>query len=304
MTSPFVTVLLATYNGSRYLPEQLRSLSEQARRPDRIVVRDDGSNDGSIDIVRAWGQASGIEVQLVEAHGRLGPALSFLATLRAAGPADVYLFCDQDDFWLPSKIERAVQAIAAAPAHRPHLHATALQIVDSRLAPIRMSAIPHGLSFASAACESVLTGCTMAFNEPLARLLRGEPPRFLVMHDWWCYLLATGTGSVSFDEQPSLLYRQHGDNALGAEPRGLSKLRARLARFLGPESAQRSRQLAELRRLHGAALAPPAQKLLAQLTAGRQRPLVRLAAAFSAPIRRQSRLSVLSTRLSLLINRF
>lgn len=304
MHKPLVTVLLATYNGSRYLPEQLRSLAEQHRRPDRLVVRDDGSRDSSIEIVKAWGIASRIEVQVVESHERLGPALSFLAAIRAAQPSDVYLFCDQDDFWLPEKIERAVVALAALSENTPHLHATRLHVVDEHLQPMRQSPVPHALSFASAACESVLTGCTMAFNSALAQLLRGEPPQFLVMHDWWCYLLASGTGRVTFDERPSLLYRQHGNNTLGAGPRGLHKLRAQLATFLGVKSTQRSRQLAELQRLHCDALSPAASKLLTQLTSGRQRPFERIGAALCAPIRRQSALSTLSTRISLLTNRF
>jgi len=304
MTSPFVTILLATYNGARHLPEQLCSLAGQTRRPEKLVVRDDGSSDDSIGLVREWGTAVGIPVHVVPAGERLGPARSFLAALRAAGPADIYFFCDQDDVWLPEKVARAVDAVTATPADVPHLHATRLEIVDEHLQPLRAGYLPTELSFASAACESVLTGCTMAFNTALARLLSGDPPRFLIMHDWWAYLVATACGHVSYDARPSLLYRQHGANTLGASPQGLANLRARLASFLGSESVPRSLQLLELLRLHGNTLSAPAHRLAVMLTAGSRHPALRWRAALFAPIRRQSMSSTLSTRISLLTNRF
>jgi hypothetical protein len=224
--------------------------------------------------------------------------------VRAAGAADVYMFCDQDDVWLPEKIDRAVCAIYGSSSDVPHLYATRLRIVNERLQWLRDSPIPTELSFASAVCESVLTGCTMAFNAALAKHLCSEPPRFLIMHDWWAYLIAAGCGRVSFDSQPSLLYRQHGSNALGAGPRGLAKLGARVSTFLGKNSAQRSLQLVELLRLHGSALFPSAYQLAVMLTSGVCDAGLRTRAALLAPIRRQTMLSTLSTRLSILTNRF
>jgi len=304
MTSPSITVLLATYNGARYLPEQLASLAAQTLRPDRLVVRDDGSTDDGLRVVRDWGETQGIPVQWVPSTQRLGPAQSFLAALRAVGVCDVTLFCDQDDVWLPHKVERAARALATAPAGTPRLYASRLEIVDQTLAPLGLSPMPRHLGFETIACESVLTGCTMAFNAPLAHLLASPPPDFMVMHDWWSALLAAGCGDIVYDPEPTLRYRQHASNTLGAGPTGLRKLQARLATFLGPDSAQRSRQLRELLRLHAAVLRPSARRLAEQLTSGAAHPARRVRAALAAPLRRQSSVSTLSTRLSLLINRF
>jgi glycosyltransferase involved in cell wall biosynthesis len=304
MSRPFVTILLATYNGALFLPEQLHSLSTQLRRPDKVVLRDDGSSDNSVDLVCKWGLEEGIPVVILKAQQRLGPARSFLEILRAAGSADIYMFCDQDDVWLPEKIDRAVKMVYSSSSDVPHLYATRLKIVNERLQWLRDSPLPTELSFASAACESVLTGCTMAFNASLAKRLCSDPPRFLVMHDWWAYLVASGCGRVSFDSQPSLLYRQHGSNTLGAGPRGLAKLSARITTFFGPNSAKRSLQLVELLRLHGSELYPAAHRLAIMLTSGGSDPGLRMRSALLAPIRRQSMLTTLSTRVSILSNRF
>lgn len=304
MTSLSVTILLATFNGAHYLPEQLNSLALQIRRPDKLVVRDDGSSDNSIAIVQEWGEAEGIAVEVIESKYRLGPAQSFLSMLRLAGPAHIYMFCDQDDVWLPDKINRAISRIIACPENVPHLHATHLIVVDQQLKPIREARIPKILSFESAVCENVLTGCTMAFNAALAKRLASVSPSYLIMHDWWAYLVASGCGYVSFDEKPTLLYRQHTENTLGAGPIGLSKLKLRLGNFIHCNSLERSKQLHEFLKLHSNDLNPTERKLAEMLTLGTHNPLLRLKAALFAKIHRQSKIDTISTRLAVLSNRF
>lgn len=304
MGIPIVTVILATYNGAAYLDAQLASLAGQTRRPDRLVLRDDGSTDDSVQRVQDWARSEQIELQTVRATARLGPARSFLLALKAAASADIFMFCDQDDVWLPHKIERAVQKLDSTDASQPHLVATRLQIVDAELQPLRLSTEPNNLSFGSAVCESVLTGCTMAFNAALRQLLVRELPHRLEMHDWWCYLLATGTGRVSFDAEPSIMYRQHVSNTLGVGPQGLARARARLLRFVSKNSSVRSQQLEEFARLHATDLRPDAAELLNQLVAAKRSLPVRWRAALTSPIRRQSRASEFTTRIALITNRF
>lgn len=305
MNRPIVTVVLATYNGERFLPEQLESLAVQSRRPDRLVLRDDGSTDHSVELVRAWADQRGVALQQVTGP-RLGPALSFLKALQAAEPADIFLFCDQDDVWQPYKIERALNLVPWGEGAAPTLCATRLEVVDEQLTPMRLSPLPNGLSFASATCESLLTGCTMAFNAAFRELLVRALPQNAAMHDWWCYLLATSANGavLHFDPTPTVRYRQHGGNALGAGPIGGSALLARGLRFIGRDSAMRSRQLQEFAELQGPALAPQASAVLYQLLAAKHGLVPRLRAAFTAPIRRQTFLATLTTRLALLTNRF
>lgn len=305
MSRPIVTVVLATYNGERFLPEQLESLAKQSRRPDRLVLRDDGSTDRSVALVQAWAARQGVALQQVTGP-RLGPARSFLKALQAAEPADIFLFCDQDDVWQPYKIEHALNHVPWGRDVAPTLCSTRLEVVDEQLRYLRLSSLPKSLSFSSAACESQLTGCTMAFNAAFRSLLVRALPEHAAMHDWWCYLLATSATGVAlhFDPAPSVLYRQHGGNALGAGPVGWSALRVRGLRFIGRDSTVRSRQLQEFAKIYGTALEPQASDILRQLLSAKRALGPRLRAAFCAPIRRQTLLATLTTRLALLTNRF
>jgi len=304
MSKLVVCVILATYNGATYIDAQLASLQNQTHRPDLLVLRDDGSSDATVVLVREWTRMAHIELIEIPAIERLGPARSFLTALTATVPADIFLFCDQDDVWLPHKVESAVRILSQIDTAQPHLVATRLQVVDQDLQFMRLSPIPNYLSFGSAVCENVLTGCTMAFNSAFRNLLIRELPGQVEMHDWWCYLLASGAGSVTFDPAPSLMYRQHSTNAIGAGTRGWAKVHERMTAFAGQKSEVRSRQLREFARLHMNDLRPDAKALLGQLLAAKISIAARLIAVFSAPIRRQNILSQLTTRISLLANRF
>ena len=305
-TPPIVTVVLATYEGARFLPEQLQSLSSQSRRPDRLVLRDDGSRDQSVQVVRNWAKDNGIELQELTGP-RLGPSRSFLLALQLSKPADIFFFCDQDDVWLPQKIARALEIVPSGEGSPATLLATRLEVVDEQLGHLRLSQLPKHLSFASATCESLLTGCTMAFNSSFREQLVRCLPESAAMHDWWCYLLATGVRGmkIHFDPLPTLRYRQHGGNALGAGPTGLAAALARGKRFFGPRTSVRSNQLRELQKLYGPSLTPEAFSLLQQLVpAVRQSVFVRVKTAFFAPIHRQTVFATMVSRLSLLTDRF
>lgn len=303
MSEAIVTVILATYNGERFLPEQLRSLERQTRRPDRIVLRDDGSSDQSTEMVVQWANSINLPLQIVSGP-RLGPARSFLQALQDAEPADVYMFSDQDDVWLPMKVERALGFIHWGANAPPILYASRLVVVDEQLRAIKLTPSPIGLTFSSAVCESVLTGCTMAFNAVFREKITRIVPHHAIMHDWWFYLLATAAATLVFDDTPTILYRQHGKNTIGAGSVGLAQILERIKRFAGPNSAVRSRQLQELLELHGPTIDPAASMLLRQLLAARHSLSTRFGVAFTAQLRRQSFVSQISTRLAILTNRF
>jgi len=302
--SPAISVVLCTYNGARFLPELLESLAKQTLPVDRIVLRDDGSTDGSEDLVRAWTLARHVElVHVTEPPVRMGPARSFLTALGAGGPAFVHLLADQDDVWLPTKIERAYAALRAAGVS-PCLYASRQQLVDASLRPIGTSPRPGPLAFSSAAYESQLTGCTMAFNESLREFACRYTPVHMLMHDWWLYLLASATGRVVFDDMPTILYRQHSHNMVGASPTGLAALWKRLRRAASSPGATRSRQLKEFGDCYADALSLAQMSLIDSLTtpprSWRQRALI----ALTVPVQRRGWLNRAGTRLSILRGRF
>lgn len=304
-SAPVITVILATYNGSRYLADQLASLARQTMRPFRLVVRDDGSSDDSLTLVQQWCAEEGIACQVISGPN-LGPARSFLTAAAQAAHSDYYFFCDQDDVWLEAKIERAVSCLASAKEGAPMLYASRLQVVDQALQPLRLSELPSHLSFASAAYESLLTGCTMAFNDAFRELLLKPVPECVLMHDWWCYLLATGIegSQLVYDDQPTIMYRQHATNAVGAGPTGLNAMKTRFKRFLNAKKPLRFLQLEEFARLHRDRLSVEASIAVRRLSAARRDPLLRPAIALSVPIERQTFSSVLSTRFSIITNRY
>jgi glycosyltransferase involved in cell wall biosynthesis len=305
LSERLVSVVLCTYNGALYLQQMLDSLAAQTLPVRRLVLRDDGSSDDSLAIVARWADRRGLELRRLDAHGtRLGPAHAFLTALIESGPADVHLLADQDDVWLPDKVERAVRALAADD-NEPALYASSLQVVNHTLSPLWTTPTPRCLSFASAACESVLTGCTMALNEPLRALVAdGGIHDEMLMHDWWLYLVSSAFGRIEFDPQPSVLYRQHGDNAIGAERAGLTLALLRLRRFAAGEPRVRQRQLLAFCRAYGDRLPASARELAAVMERSQQGSWQRLAAAVRAGITRQRWHDAVATRVAILTNRF
>jgi len=212
-TVPRVVVLLSAYNGRRFIDEQLDSILGQLPPEGRLILRDDGSSDGTADHVEARHDP---RVSVIRGSN-LGFSRSFL-TLVAEAPreADMVMFSDQDDVWMPDKIERAWAHLRPL-AEGPALYGSAQMLVDERLRPLGSTRPwPRGPSLHSALTENIITGCTAAFNQPALHLLqRAGVPQAVHLHDWWVYLVISAFGRVVWDERPTILYRQHGQNQIG-----------------------------------------------------------------------------------------
>ena len=210
---PRVAVLMSSYQGERYVIEQLRSILDQLPAGGCIRVRDDGSRDATVQRIVELGDA---RIHVTRGDN-LGFGASFLSLLaQAPDDADMVMFADQDDVWLPGKIDRAWQWLQPL-AGRPGLYGSAQMLVNAELCPMHVTPPwPRGPSLTNALTENIITGCTAAINRPAVQLLqRAGVPDGVHFHDWWLYLVVSAFGTVVYDDEPSLLYRQHGGNVIG-----------------------------------------------------------------------------------------
>lgn len=228
MNKASVTVLLALYRGAAFLQAQLDSIAAQAVDWRLLVSDDDPGADAGAGIARHLARAHPGRVTLRAGPGQ-GAAANFMAMLAAlpAEPGFIAL-SDQDDVWLADKLPRALATLQGA-GGRPALYCSRATICDAALRPLGLTPAPrHPPSFRHALVQNLVQGNTAVLNPAAAALARQAAQRAgqVVLHDWWLYQLLTGAGGqVIWDPRPSVLYRQHGDNVVGAN----AGLRGRLA---------------------------------------------------------------------------
>lgn len=268
MPEPLVEVLMSTYNGERYLAEQVASVLRQTHARLRLLVRDDGSTDRTVDVL----SAAPDDRLVVRRGGNLGlPAAFFRLIDESSDDADYWALADQDDVWVEQKLARAVAALDAL-SSEPALYCARVQVVDEQLTPLYPHELPRrGPSFANALVQNIALGCTIVFNPAARDVLRGRWPRDCVMHDAWLYLVVAGTGTVVYDDEIAVFYRQHGRNVVGMGRDPVSRFAGRVRRQLSHSGAGgHGRQDAELKRLHGERLSPEARTQLVDFLAAQR----------------------------------
>lgn len=245
-----LAILLSTYNGERFLQEQLDSLLAQTYSDWILIWRDDASTDQSHAIMTRFGAKIGKSrcIEVNDATGRLGAACSFLVLLQAAQNFPLIAFADQDDVWLPEKLARAAAAIGLANPDIPTLYCARQIIVDKFLNEIGQSFhLGKEIGFPAALLQNIATGCTVVLNRAASNLVASTSLPSGSVHDWWSYIVVSAVnGRVIFDTTPSILYRQHGQNTIGSAPSLLTR---------GWNAIQRgSRPYLSLLRIHATAL--------------------------------------------------
>lgn len=220
------TIVLASFRGANFIAEQIESLQAQSHAQWRLLVRDDGSDDGTERIVRRMAERDPRIVLLEDTLGRLGAVGNFARLLEHARQegAEWIALCDQDDRWLPEKLERQLEQVLAlgSEARDPVLLYADMAVVGPELEPIHASL--HALMglrheertpLATLLIQNFVTGCSCLMNRALLEIALPISPD-CVMVDWWLALCAAATGKLAFEPKPLLLYRQHGGNAIGA----------------------------------------------------------------------------------------
>lgn len=216
-----VAILLSTYNGAHYLPALLDGFRAQTHDDWVVLWRDDGSKDQTADLMRAWArQYPDRLAEVTEPAGNQGVTGSFMALLRAAhdGGFAYAAFADQDDVWLPEKLNWAVSATAPVPTSEPALYCARQMLVNDALEPLGLSVSLAGpAQFPASLTQNIATGNTVLLNRAALALIAPTAPPRECWHDWWCYLMVTAAGGhVLRDERGVILYRQHAANVVGA----------------------------------------------------------------------------------------
>ncbi|MCI2395747.1 glycosyltransferase family 2 protein [Aliiroseovarius sediminis] len=226
-----VTILLATHNGAKNLRAQLESIAVQDFANWSLIVSDDNSSDETRDIINNFGD-EGHEITLLDGpcHGAGANFMSLLTRYRTHVACETYLaFCDQDDVWLPDRLTRGIAALGPVEDSVPALYCSRTWLTDARLNVRRMSARrPRALSFRNALVQNVASGNTTLLNPAAAQLVAdaAHEPKAIVVHDWWIYQIISGVGGkLVHDDEPTLLYRQHDGNEIGANDGTRAKLK-------------------------------------------------------------------------------
>lgn len=294
---PGITVLLGLYNGGADLGPQLQSYLDQTLKPSRILASDDGSEDDSrtqFDAFSDRAAAQGITGTLCEGPGR-GLTANFLSLLARTNPdADYTALSDQDDIWLPGKLEQAV-ALLAPYGTRPALLGTRSWEWQPDTDQRQLSRpIPGPLDFTHALAQNFAGGNTMVLNRAALALVQRALPDLPepAVHDWWLYQLISGAGgAVLLDDRPQLLYRQHHGNQIGANSTLRSKLR-RFGAMLGGTYRQWTDQNIAALQARPELLTPEARALLDRLARDRRGPLpARLALLRDTGLHRKGRVN-------------
>lgn len=219
-----VNILMSTYNGQQFLAEQIRSIQEQSYTDWTLFIRDDGSSDNTKEILKDFErQDSRIHLIDSDKSDNLGVIKSFHKLVNH-DRADYYFFSDQDDVWLPNKLELSLKEAQNYLADLPLMVYMDLKVVNQDLEIMTESMVKSQSHHANTELvqeltENTVTGGVAMINHALAEMWQETDD--ILMHDWYLALLASAFGNLVFIDQPGELYRQHSDNVLGA--RTLSK---------------------------------------------------------------------------------
>ena len=303
-----VCILLGLFNGARTLPEQLESLARQSHKNWSLIISDDGSSDDWFGQVAAFTKkhAPG-RVWATRGPGR-GFVPNFLGLACHAGPLVPYVaFCDQDDVWLEHKLARALSHLKTVGEGKPAIYVSRTMTCDSTLCKRRYSLLfRKPPSFSNALVQSIGGGNTMVLNRAALDILQDSAPRAagVVSHDWWAYQLISGAGgTILYDSTPTLLYRQHADNMIGANDTLAAQILRIRRLFEGQFQLWNHRNIAALDRARPW-LTEDAKATLDHFKRARNGPLhERLAALRKSGALRQRRRGTLALWLAAALNR-
>jgi glycosyltransferase involved in cell wall biosynthesis len=249
-TANDVAILLCTFNGAPYLHQQLDSFDCQTHSSWNLHISDDNSTDGTQEILERHALEQHRDYKLYAGPCK-GFAANFMSLIKnTAISANFYSYADQDDIWEPKKLERALEILKQTPRDVPALYFSRTAYIDStgELYGFSMK-FDKAPCFKNALVQSIGGGNTMVFNHAARNLLiENSDLSSSISHDWWTYLVvAAAGGSIFYDPEPLVRYRQHGKNAAGQNITLLARLNRVRQLFNGRYKQWNSQHIAALR---------------------------------------------------------
>ena len=221
-----ISILMASYNGERYIAGQIESLLDQTEQGFKLFIQDDKSTDKTYKIIKEYAEKKPAKIFVKQNSANSGGSQHNFMKMMIEHKDDYVMLCDQDDIWLSDKIEVTLKMMrdmeSEYGAQTPLLVHTDLKVVDKRLGTISpsyrtaMNADYEKKRLANQVIQNTLTGCTVMYNRALAELINDTPP-YMVMHDWWLMLIASAFGKIGSVYEQTILYRQHDKNDIGAK---------------------------------------------------------------------------------------
>lgn len=248
-----LVVLMSTYNGERYIREQLNSLLSQTLRPSKVLIRDDGSKDDTMAVLEEYASENAF---IDYFNGpNLGPAKSFWELIKTAENADYYALCDQDDVWFDDKLKVAVEMLEKE-EDIPLLYCSKYTLTDKDLNPINsnVSSLYNFSDFAHSLIYHTAPGCTFVFNRKAReKILQYDVNKeYCVIHDAIIHKVVAMFGKMVLDQESHMYYRQHGDNEIGMNANEIKTFFGRVSRFLnGKIKGYRSKTAKSLLHVYG-----------------------------------------------------
>jgi glycosyltransferase involved in cell wall biosynthesis len=302
-----VTILLCTFNGERFLAQQLASLERQTFKNWKLIASDDGSSDQTKSILHAFRKsfAPG-KVNIIDGPRRGAPANFLFLACGKNLASDYYAFCDQDDVWEADKLARAIDVLEQAGLDVPALYGSRTSLIDEAGKMIGFSPLfPKTPTFRSALVQSIAGGNTMVFNQKARDLLAFCGADINIpSHDWWLYQVTSACGGcVRYDAYPSVRYRQHSQNVIGSNMGFAARLRRLRMLRQGRFRHWSELNVAALARIRPRMNAEN-QQIFDLFCKARHRPLLQRAAMFAeAGVYRQTLLGNLGLAAAVVLNK-
>jgi glycosyltransferase involved in cell wall biosynthesis len=233
-----ISIAMCTFNGARFIEQQLRSIAEQSRLPDELIVCDDGSSDDTVGVVRSFARTAPFPVRVFENERRLGSTKNFEKAIMLCGGSLIAL-ADQDDVWHQEKLavqERFLQTEPVAGVFADgevvgrDLAPTGYRIWEAiGFSPREQARLRSGDGVGVLVGREVVAGCTLLFRSECRETFLPIPDGWF--HDGWISLVLAAVGGIGLVERPLLRYRQHGGNQLGTPEPGMRAKWRRTRRF-------------------------------------------------------------------------